>query len=77
MGWIQCALCLLFMGLAGFNMWVINPDNTKLVRFDSWPGAMFLDGWNGLDLPPGRQNTLSHFQGLCRLLMAWIVFVQM
>lgn len=74
-GWVQFALCLLVIGIGILEMWLLDPQNTNLIRFgDEYQSDAH---WSGLDLEPGKRHSLSRFHSLCETLMAWIVFFQM
>ena len=73
--WVQFAVCLLTIGVAVIEMWLLDPEKTHLERF-SVPGPGEVGG-NVLDLTPWRRHILSSFQSLCQTLMAWVVLDHM
>ena len=75
LGWVQFAVCLLIIGVAVIEMWLLDPNKTHLERFSaSSQGEV---GGNILDLIPWRRHFLFSFQSLCQALMAWVVFDHM
>ena len=63
------------MGIAVFEMWLLDPGRSHLIRF-GYPDTR--DGGRTVkDLPPERISTLNSFQSLCTALIVWIAFAQL
>ena len=74
---IQSVACIALIALAIFDIWILNPENTHILRFQPEVTSIAVGNdippWGGLVLPHWRQTLLGYFQRLCDILIAWCV----
>jgi hypothetical protein len=72
---IQSIVCIALIALAVFDMWILDPENTHILRFQPKTASIAVGNnippWGGLVLPHWRQTLLGCFQRLCYILLVW------